>query len=139
MAEPRRVLIDWDYCANGIWWVTTKEEMEAPPPPGRWAGTRPQDRAGRPRPWSEWLSVGLLDDLQEWNDAWDGDGWGDEAADLRALRERGRDLAVRVQDELGTEDWEVLYRMDGRVHRVHPPGSWPVGTWRQELLGYYVP
>ena len=34
------------------------------------------------------------------------------------------------------DGWEVLYMMDGRVHRVHPPGSWPVTFWQQDLLGY---
>jgi len=43
---------------------------------------------------------------------------------------------MRVQDELGSPGWEVLYTMDGRVHRVHPAGSWPWDSWRQELLGY---
>lgn len=42
VSEPRRVLIDWDYGAHGIWSVLTKEEeMEAPAPPGRWSGTPP--------------------------------------------------------------------------------------------------
>jgi hypothetical protein len=54
----------------------------------------------------------------------------------RALREQGRALAIRVQDELGTDGWEVLYNLDGVVHRVHPPGSWPARTWHEELLGY---
>ena len=38
--------------------------------------------------------------------------------------------------KLGTDGWEVLYQMDGRMLRVHPPGSWPVESWKQELLGY---
>jgi hypothetical protein len=73
----------------------------------------------------------LLDDLQEWNDDWD-----TEDPDVRLLQLRGRDLAVRVQEQLGTDGWEVLYKMDGQVHRVHPPGSWPVTSWEQDLLGY---
>ena len=32
VAGPRRVLIDWDYCAHGIWRVLTKEEKEAVAP-----------------------------------------------------------------------------------------------------------
>ena len=32
---------------------------------------------------------------------------------------------------------EVLYQMDGRMLRVQPPGSWPVESWKQELLGYH--
>lgn len=51
------------------------------------------------------------------------------------LQERGRELAIRVQSELGTDGWEVLYDLGGRVHRVHPAGSWPAETWMHELLG----
>ena len=60
----------------------------------------------------------------------------EEIDDDDALEERGRELAIRVQNELGTAGWEVLYHLGGRVHRVHPPGSWPEETWEQELLGY---
>jgi hypothetical protein len=130
--EPRRVLIDWDYCAHGIWRVLTKEEKEAPAPRGgRWTGTRPPGWDERPRPWRDRLSSGLLDDLQAWNDAWD-----NENADPRALQAQGRVLAIRVQDELGKDGWEVLYIQEGRVFRVHPLGSWPIESWQQELLGY---
>jgi hypothetical protein len=129
--EPRRVLIGWDYGAHGIWWVLTKEEKEAPAPAGPWSGTPPSRRRDRPRPWSDRLSGELLDDLQAWNDACAADG-----ADARALEERGRELAIQVQDELGIDGWEVLYQMDGRMLRVRPPGSWPVESWKQDLLGY---
>jgi hypothetical protein len=60
-----------------------------------------------------------------------------DGAGARALQERGRELAIQVQDELGTDGWEVLYQMDGQMLRVHPPGSWPVESWEQELLGYH--
>jgi hypothetical protein len=125
------VLIDTDYGAQGIWWVLTKEEKESPAPPGRWAGTRPSPRNDRIKPWTDRLSAELLDDLQQWNRDWEAD-----RADSRELRERGRDLAVRVQDALGTDGWEVLYQMDGQMLRVHPPGSWPIESWRQQLLDY---
>ena len=130
MTEPRRVLIDWDYGAHGIWWVLTKEEKEAPAPPGHWSGT-PRPDLDRPRPWSDRLSRALLDDLQAWNDAWEASD-----ADAAMLQRRGKDLAGRVQEELGTDGWEVLYMLDGHVHRVRPPGSWPAASWQQELLGY---
>jgi hypothetical protein len=130
VAEPRRVLIDWDYGAHGIWQVLTKEEKEAPAPPGRWGGVAPSHPPQR-GPWSDRLSSELLSDLQEWNDAWDSND-----ADIRSLQELGRDLAIRVQDELGTDGWEVLYKMEGQVRRVHPPGSWPALSWTQQLLGY---
>jgi hypothetical protein len=83
------------------------------------------------RPWSDRLTSELLDDLQEWNDAWDSND-----VHSHVLQQRGRDLAIRVQDELGTDDWEVLYKMDGQICRVYPPGSWPVHSWTQQLLGY---
>ena len=130
VTEPRRVLIDWDYGAHGIWWVLTKEEKEAPAPPGHWSGTPRPDR-DRQRPWSDRLSCALLDDLQAWNDAWEA-----RDADAAMLQRRGKDLAGRVQEELGTDGWEVLYMLDGYVHRVRPAGSWPAASWQQELLGY---
>jgi hypothetical protein len=125
------VLISWDYGAHGIWRVLTKEEKEAPAPSGQWADTRPSDRHDRIRPWSDQLTGKLLDDLQAWNDAWE-----EETADSRALQERGRDLAVRVQGELGSDGWEVPYQIGGQMFRVHPPGTWPIESWEQQLPGY---
>lgn len=125
------MLIGWDYGAHGIWWVLTKEEKEAPAPAGHRSGTPPSPRHDRPRPWSDRLSGELLDDLQAWNDACAASG-----ADAPALQERGRALAIQVQDELGIDGWEVLYQIDGQMFRVQPPGSWPVESWEQELLGY---
>jgi hypothetical protein len=125
------VLIAWDVSASGIWWVLTKQEKEAPAPPGSWSGSPPPDLPHHPKPWSDRLSSRLLRELQGWNDAWDV-----RDPDSPALDERGRELAVRVQGELGTVGWEVLYQMGDRVHRVHPRGSWPAATWEQDLLGY---
>jgi hypothetical protein len=136
MADPRRLIIAWEYLCEGIEWVATKEEWEAPLPQ-RFALEKVQ-RPGKPpipRPWPERLSKQLLRDLKAWNDSWGSYGAPDlEAA--RVLQERGRELAVRVQNELGTDGWEVLYSLGGRVHRVHPAGSWPARTWMQDLLGY---
>jgi hypothetical protein len=125
------VLISWDYGAHGIWWVLTKQEKEAPAPPGHWTGTPPPGWHDRPIPWSDRLSSELLDDLQAWNGACE-----DYDADTQALQERGRELAIRVQDELGRDGWEVLYRMGDRMVRVHPAGGWPIDSWQQQLLGY---
>lgn len=140
MTEPRRVLIDWEYLCDGIYWVPDKEEHETPYPEG--LRLREVQRPGGPpviREWRERLSEQLLRDLKAWNDSW-GSGnpplTGDAA---RVLQERGRELAVRVHNELGTDGWEVLYKLGGRVHRVHPPGSWPAETWEQDLLGYAPP
>jgi hypothetical protein len=141
VTEPRRVLIGWDYAATGIWWILTQEEMQAPAPRvGSRTGGAPPRPDGGPRPWSDRLSEDLLDDLQAWNDSCDGNSR-DRDKDFRevtarALQERGRELAIRVQNELGTDGWEVLYQLGDRMFRVHPPGSWPAGTWQQELLGY---
>jgi hypothetical protein len=62
--EPRRVVIDWDYEAHGIWWVLTREEMEAPAPRGRPGGAQPSETAQPARPWSDRLTSELLDDLK---------------------------------------------------------------------------
>jgi hypothetical protein len=138
--EPRRVLICWEYGASGLGWVSTKEEHEAPE--HKWSWLAQAQRPGRPHThheFSERLTRKLRDDLQAWNDAWDSDHTPPEEekeAAARALQEQGRELAVRVQDELGTDGWEVLYQILGRMYRVHPPASWPIETWEQELLGY---
>lgn len=87
------------------------------------------------RSWRERLSEQLLRDLKAWNDSWGPQGPADiEVA--RVLQERGRELASRVQNELGTDGWEVLYKLGGRMHRVQPAGSWPAETWMRDLLGY---
>jgi len=80
----------------------------------------------------------VLADLKAWNDAHDYTilQEDEEILDDEVLEERGRELAIRVQNELGTEGWEGLYYLGGRVHRVHPQGSWPAETWEQDLLGY---
>jgi hypothetical protein len=141
VSEPHRVIIEADYCADGIWLVTTKEELAATTYE-EWSRvtTALYGQPGPPtaqRPWGDLLSDQLLDDLKAWNRSWDGCGglWESAEAD-RAWHEQGRELAIRVQDQLGTNGWEVLYRWGERVHRVHPPGSWPADTWEQELLGY---
>lgn len=141
VTEPRRVIIEADYCAGGIWWADTKEEHEAPYP--LWSYLTHAQRTGKPpalRPWREWLSQGLLNNLKAWNQSWeDNDGFWNDAQVRQAWEEQGRELANGVQSELGTDGWEVLYRMNGWVHRVHPPGSWPAETWTQDLLGYAPP
>jgi hypothetical protein len=105
---------------------------------GYWTGTAPPRPNERPRAWSDRLSEELLDDPQAWNDSWYNHHAARENDEItaRTLQEQGRDLAVRVQNELGTDGWEVLYQIGGQMFRVHPPGSWPIKTWEQELLGY---
>jgi hypothetical protein len=140
VTELRRVLIAFDYRADGIWWVATKEEIEAPYE--EWSRlTREQHRLTSHRPWGDLLSDQLLDDLKVWNDSWDFTIVEEDEEDVpgEVLEERGRALAIRVQNELGTDGWEVLYFQDSRAHRVHPPGSWPDDTWERDLLGYAPP
>jgi len=139
VTEPRRVIIDADYAAGGIWWVDTKEERElGAQDPGRLL-THIQQPGGPPMRMPP-LTPGLRDDLKAWNQSWEArdEFWNDAKARLE-WEDQGRELAIRVQDELGPDGWEVLYWMNGRVHRVHPPGSWSAYTWRQDLLGYTHP
>lgn len=138
MAEPHRVLISFDYLADGIWWVSPKEEQEAATyEEWRRACKALYGPSGQPPRLRELLSDQLLDDLKAWNDAHDeGIVQAEEILSREELEGRGRTLAVRVQNDLGTDGWEVLYYLNGGVHRVHPPGSWPAETWQQDLLGY---
>lgn len=138
MTEPQRVLIAFDYHADGIWSVSTKEEKEAATY-AEWSRlTRPLHGPSGPPPWGDLLSHQVLADLKAWNDAHDYTilQEDEEILDDGVLEERGRELAIRVQNELGTEGWEVLYYLGGRVYRVQPQGSWPAETWEQDLLGY---
>lgn len=131
MAEPQRVLIDCDYGASGIWWVSIRKEQVSPAHPGGQSRSLPADSGDRHRPWRDLLSAELIDALEEWNRSWERD-----ETDTGPLQERGRELAIRVQEQLGTDGWEVLYQMGSQLHRVHPPGSWPIDSWQEQLLGY---
>jgi hypothetical protein len=118
------VIIEADYYADGIWWVSSKEEREAPLPSHLTRERQP----GQPlhlQPWP--LSQGLRDDLKAWNRSWDdSDGFWESAEARRAWEEQGRELAIRGRNELGTDGWEVLYQLGGQVHRVRtrrPPGQ----------------
>lgn len=88
-------------------------------------------RAVRGPPWGGLLSHQVLADLKAWNDAHDYTIFqeDEEIPDDEVLEERGRELAFRVQNELGTEGWEVFYYLGGGVQRVHPHGSWLAETW----------
>ncbi len=92
MAARQRALIDWDWEADGIWRV------------GGYGGT-----AGW-RGWPTVLSPRLLADLKSWND--DAVQVHGVAEAQGPLRETGRDLARRVQNELGA-NWDVLYSRGG--------------------------
>jgi hypothetical protein len=101
----RPVLIDWDWGATGIWTVGSSEETPASVPAGEWrsaVGSRDRHRA-----WRGLLSDDLIDALQAWND--DGDLFMGRRAhehtdeDRFAFWARGRELAARVQAQLGSE------------------------------------
>ncbi|WP_298338939.1 hypothetical protein [Ferrimicrobium sp.] len=138
-SKPRRVIIEADWGAVGIWWCLTAEEMIAPAPPGYWSGEPPrhdQVPTSNPLP----LPDELREQLHRWNDEVMDELMGDldTAKSASELEDQGQELALRVQEALG-DDFEVLFHKEGRVHRVRPPGSWNAQTWTQELLGYPPP
>jgi hypothetical protein len=127
----KRVLIDWDWGASGIWTILSAEELSAPGPAGSWYSAAPLAEAERPRPWSDKLSADLLDALQEWNDHGgelfhplgpDSDDATSRATE-DAFMSRGAKLAAWTQRELGP-DYEVLFiTSTGAWQWVRPPWS----------------
>ena len=118
-----RVLIDWDYAADGIWLVRSVADTVEGSSVSR--GSRRND--ARAEPWSSLLSNSLVRDLVEWN------GHGCQLDRLRApdevstgersrFYESARRLAVRVQTELGGS-WQVLWAEGGAWHFVTPLGQ----------------
>lgn len=103
-------MIDWDWAATGIWTVLTPEEMAAPAPPGRWIAATPEP-GDRHRAWRGLLSDELIDELQAWNDRGEQvmgiDGEEHTDQERVAFWARGRELAARVQQQLGPE-YEVV-------------------------------
>jgi hypothetical protein len=121
-----RVLIDWDWGADGIWTILSAEEISAPRPAGTWGPADPPTEHARFRPFHDKLSLDLLAALQKWNDR-GGDLFGpqsDEAtwrAGIDAFRTRGAELAAWTQRELGP-DYEVLsVTSTGAWQWVDPP------------------
>jgi hypothetical protein len=131
-SAPKRVLIDWDWGAHGIWTILSPEELTAPAPAGAWFSyERPASEQSPRRPWSDELSADLLDALQEWNDQGgrlfhyaepeldERDG----KRQMAAFRSRAAELAAWTQRELGP-DYEVLFvTADGAWQWVDPPGG----------------
>ena len=95
----KRVLIAWDWEATGIWWYCSAQE-------------RGDDADAL---FSDLLSHELIVELKRWNDSADG-LYGprilpvdrDKVAQA-SFWLRGRELAERVQMELGSA-WEVVYQ-----------------------------
>jgi len=119
----RRILIAWDFAANGVWYIgangTTGALFMPDTLPPRGAEGNP-----RPNPWRDRFSPTLRDALLAWN--LDGERlWGigstKPSADLkRAWYARAADLAVRTQQELGAE-FEVLHVIEGGAWRWATP------------------
>ena len=107
----RQILIDWDWGASGIWWVTRPEERAAPRRPD--PGAPESDRQERGTAWRDLLGDELLGALLAWN------GRGEEVMGVDAHRysdndraafwQRGHELADEVQRQLGPE-YEVICR-----------------------------
>lgn len=130
-SAAKRVLIDWDWGASGIWTILSADELSAPAPAGMWYSADLEAEAERPHPWSDKLSTDLLDALQEWNDHGGklfhplGPDSDDETsrANEDAFLSRGAELAVCTQRELGP-DYEVLFiTSNGAWQWVQPPWS----------------
>ena len=123
--SPRRVLIDWDFGAHGIWTILSPEALSAPFPPGKWAPYEPP--RDRPQPWSDLLPSVLLEALDDWNG--EGQVLGRRPAtdrEVQAFRQRGAELARRVQQELGSA-YQVLYVLAGGAWRWVQPWSQRTG------------
>jgi hypothetical protein len=118
----RKILVDWDWAANGVWYIGSNGTTGALFMPDNFM---PRDLNGkavpmRPNPWRERFSPPLRAELLEFN--LDGERlWGgrfDEHTDLDAKQAwyaRAAELAIRIQDELGPE-FEVFH--------VTPGGAW---------------
>lgn len=123
----KRALIDWDFAAGGIWMI--RPPGDAAPAPAedhrsQWSGA-PLDRSKQIRPWSDLLTVSLLDRLQSWNDrgctlSRPPFGTQFDEQDWDSFYRDGRELAESTQVELGNH-WQVLWAADGAWHFVRLP------------------
>lgn len=130
VAAPKRVLIDWDWGAHGIWTIPSGEDL-APPVRALLVRDLPRNGEPRPRPWSDKLPEKLLDALQAWNDIGerlfhygepDRDA-ADQQKQEAEFRRRAEQLAAWTQRELGPE-YEVLFVAAGGAWQwVEQPAS----------------
>ena len=113
--QPRRVLVDWDYGAHGLWLLLTPQEQK-----------RQEPLPNLPS-WSQLLPAELLDALTEWNeDRCEADHRRRDRqrnAEDHLLDQRALSLGEQVQAQLGPE-WEVLYAAHGAWHWVRSPQNW---------------
>lgn len=111
---PKRIIIDWDWGATGIWTGTDPSEAWTPPPGGEWRARLATSVQDRHRAWRGLLTDELIDALQTWNDH--GDEFMGRRAHLHSDDERagywadGQQLAQQVQEQLGPT-YEVSCRM----------------------------
>lgn len=122
---PTRILIDWDWAANGIWAIGATGTTAALFMPDWLDAARPEG-SRRPNVWRDRLSLDLREALLEWNERGE-QLFGthiDEHTELaakQAWRQRAAQLAAAVQQQLGP-DCEVLYVLaDGAWRWVTPP------------------
>ena len=94
MTDPLRMIIEPESAADGVYWVRSEDEALA------WLRTRQPGNFMPP------LGQELRGDLKAWNQSWERtDGFWDDAAARRAWEERGQELAIRAQNELGAGWW----------------------------------
>jgi hypothetical protein len=118
----KRVLIDWDWGASGIWTVQEPDDRCAPREPGEWRAYVPPPDHDRHWAWRGLLSHDLIDALQAWNHH-GAEVWGvhahkhtdDERAEFWGS---GRTLAAQVQEQLGS-GYDVVYRIPERFSIGH--------------------
>jgi hypothetical protein len=123
----KRALIDWDFEAHGIWIINFPRESASSPKVGHgrhWSGIS-SDRSHQFRPWSDLLTLSLLDRLQSWNE-WgcllggpaSSSQFGDK--EWETFYREGKGLAEATQKELG-DQWQVLWASNGAWHFVRFP------------------
>jgi hypothetical protein len=117
-----RVLIEWDYGAQGIWILPELVISN---------GVVSSLRCGHPLNLADLLSTSLLESLQEWNDlgeqVYGGPRNLSAPEKVQPYRAAGRALAVQTQEELGDE-WDVWFSSE-----VGGYWAWTVLRWNKLL------
>lgn len=118
----KRVVIDWDWGASGIWSVRAPDEPWMPPEAGGWVAHVRESDHDRHQAWRGVLSDDLIDALQAWNDrgaeVWGVRGHEHTDEERAEFWDQGSLLAAQTQQQLGS-DYEVVCRI---------PNSFAFGT-----------